>query len=477
MKCESRQAYLDGTLSERDQAEFEQHRDECSKCKTEIGRWLAIDTALGAWAQAREEAERPVAEPTSAQAMELLRRADDRQRRARSSRPRWLLPVVSLGTAGVAAVLVGTWWLGYLSPRHPPVQLAQAPSGLEIFTSDGRAEIPAARVAGTHLDTPTDGRMLARLGHDAFGLNRDGAAVLVDASPSSTHILLEHGTLAVQARPRRPGALSIAAGAYIVRVVGTRFLLELTSRDELAVAVTEGVVTILAEGRAQPHRVTHGQRLQLRLGVAPRLSPLPSTVETKITELLTPPIVATSAPQAGTRAPKPSRTLDTPRVARHERAPKPRADYAQWRRWIMQGEYARAETTLTHYVEAVPGDLQAWSLLADCYRKSGKPQEAVDTYRRLIIRGDVVLANRARFLAAVILQDDLNDPRAAAKLLREYLSAAETTRPLEASAKVRLGRCLTALGDVKGAQETLREVARDYAGTPAADEAKALLTR
>ena len=87
------------------------------------------------------------------------------------------------------------------------------------------------------------------------------------------------------------------------------------------------------------------------------------------------------------------------------------------------------------------------------------------------------MANRARFMAASVLQDELGEHNAAVAMLRAYLAEGQALRPLEAAAQVRLARSLRRLGKLDAAREVLGAVLEQHPGTPAAADAKRLLSR
>jgi predicted Zn-dependent protease len=75
--------------------------------------------------------------------------------------------------------------------------------------------------------------------------------------------------------------------------------------------------------------------------------------------------------------------------------------------------------------------------------------------------GQGLEANRARFQAAVLLQDQLNQPRTAAELFREYLAAAVQWQPLRPWAELRLARCLASLGQRDEARRLIEALTRE----------------
>jgi TolA-binding protein len=150
-------------------------------------------------------------------------------------------------------------------------------------------------------------------------------------------------------------------------------------------------------------------------------------------------------------------------------------DLDTWRGWVLAGRYGAAEEALAAHVATAKNDVEALSLLADCYRKQTKWKAAVKVYRDIIEADAGAPAERARFQAASILQDELGDHAAAVPLLRAYIARRPPVRSLEAAARVRLAHSLEALGKQNAADQQLRTVVEEFPGTTAASEADALL--
>jgi tetratricopeptide (TPR) repeat protein len=157
---------------------------------------------------------------------------------------------------------------------------------------------------------------------------------------------------------------------------------------------------------------------------------------------------------------------DAPATARDQRArPKQRHAVAASRRLVLAGDYRRAARRLRHHLKLQPEDGNAWALLGDCLRKTQQWRKAIAAYARAAETANGSVANRARFLAASIHQDQLDNPEIAARLLRVYLRQGPGLRPLEAAAMARLADALEESGDSAAARR-IRErlVARDRAG-------------
>jgi hypothetical protein len=265
----------------------------------------------------------------------------------------------------------------------------------------------------------------------------------------------------------------VESGDVVVRVVGTRFRVLRQQGDAVEVAVQRGKVVVERAGASRV--VSAGQSARFD-PEGDHLEAMSSADEADAFQGLN----AADKPSDEASAAEPDVWEAAPRPAPpgpNRRAVAQRRDLESWRQWVLQGRYVEAESALIARVHLAPRDTEARSLLGDCQRKAGEWPAAVATYRGVIAQGDSASANRARFLAATILAEKLNDPAAAVPLLRQYLQQGAQLRPLEAAATVRLARSLLLVHEDAEARALLEKVIRDHEGSAAAAEARALLER
>jgi TolA-binding protein len=148
-----------------------------------------------------------------------------------------------------------------------------------------------------------------------------------------------------------------------------------------------------------------------------------------------------------------------------------------YRQWVLEGKLAEAEAALSQHLATHSIDTEAMSLLADCRRKAGKYNEALDTYKTLMAVAGTHQANRARFKAAVLMQEQLNDHFGAASNFEEYLASGTGSPLLKAKATVRLSRSLIALGERIRARKLLKQVIQTHGGTSTAIQAREILDK
>ncbi len=465
--CDLLERFLDGALLAEQQT-FEAHLSMCPKCQPEVARFEQLAQQASAWAHPRG-----VPEPTLAKRSLLVRRAYERAG-ARSRGPLWVL-----AAGGVLAAAMVT----FVVVRRPSLPLA-APPQVELALTRGASHevIHSTEVVGSLIEAREP--VVATLGRDRFGLSAGSRVRVVKVSATLTRLSVETGRIAVEVDPRRgSGAFEVEAGEVLVRVVGTRFFV---SREEgrRFVAVAHGTV-IVRQGRSE-WTLNAGQQLPLE-GPTPTVTQLSGAVADELDATLQGSVIdaGRSGPlptaQQPPVEPKPHEAPGTDDVEPDPVAPAlaPRvpnaSSLAQWRKWVVEGRYDDADEALGKHLKKHPLDVEALSLFSTLQRKRQDFAGAVTTSRKIIATGDAASANRARFQAASLLQDQLGDAAGAARLLEAYVKQGKPFKPLEAAAMVRLGRALKSLGRAPEATKWLERVVSGYPNTPEATEADHLL--
>ncbi len=142
------------------------------------------------------------------------------------------------------------------------------------------------------------------------------------------------------------------------------------------------------------------------------------------------------------------------------------------RRLVLNSQYSQARVVLVERLKHSPREAESWDLLAIFLRKAGDWSGAIESFERVIEYGSADQANRARFLAATLVQDRQKDNIRAQVLLVNYLT--HWPRPLEAEAMVRLARAQLGLGKRIEAQAIITKIIEKYPGTPSAFLAREL---
>lgn len=416
--CLHRDEFLDGALSPDRAAAFEAHLLQCAECRRAVELWRSQHALIAQWA---------AADPAPPQAVtRLIARA--RSPRA-SSRARSLWVVGGLAVAALAVAL----FVFRPAPERPAPQ---------VLVAEGEP-------------------LTTTMGGDTLTLTA-GSRAEVWREQKDTRVRVLTGASSFRVVKRSAGErFVVEVGPLEVRVVGTVF--HARAGAEPTVFVTEGVVEVW-RGATQVARLTRGEAYDgSRRAARPEELSLLEGPPAK-TPLEPQPPPEPGARDAGIVALVPQRpralTLDADAVTRA----------------MVENRLADATKLVTSHLARAPKDATAWLLLGDIRRKSGTPAPAVAAYQRAIAVGNPALRNRARLLAASLLQDSMGKERAARLLLEAYLKEPVSARPLEAPVLVRLARLDIAAKATRAARRRLELVLSRHPTTPAAVEARELLS-
>ncbi len=419
-----------------------------------------LDERLHDWASGRS-----APAPTAAASRRLADVVAGRARERTRSRRRQVW-----GVAAAAGIVLGVGLVLGLTHDRGPAEWTP-----ELLYADGSAVVPSDEA----LQVPGEGRLVARIGDDTVGLGERSAVQVERARGTSTRLRLDSGTLVADVRPRtaREGRFEVTCGPYLVQVVGTRFLLERGDDGGLEVVVRDGVVVVA--GGAREHRVEAGYRLTIDAGGNSTLAPVEPSIE-RLTTLLSavpaseiPPMPR--APRGGDDDPPPV----PPGVSLRDDAPAPPEvvppTLEELRRRLLDGDVATTTEELEARVEEDPADADAWMLLATARRKAGDREGAVGAWREVMDRGDEATANRARYEAALLLQELPDGHADAIVLLQALLASPVGVEALGAEVRLHLAESLRAEGRAEEARPVLEDLTRSYPGTGPALTAREML--
>jgi hypothetical protein len=483
--CDALQSYLARLLEGDARTAFVRHVESCEACRNAVARATAVDGALVVWFAAQ-----PVPPVRDAVAGLLAQAADpkslsrlvSRRPTAIGSKPRGaLLPpfrawVVAAATLAVLLVGMGLrgWSWRARDQVAAPAPTAGVPVALSVLSAKDGHVLNESRGGTRTMEVPGDGQLLVRAGGDVLGL---GARTRVEVLPplgKHARVRLATGVVAVEAAHRpEVGALSVEAGNYTVTVVGTRFSVAWDGAARLGVVVDDGEVSVAKPGGGV-RTVRAGQSLHAggEVGAEGTLADSSAdevaTLHRCLSATPEPPAPAFPSATAQASASLSGASTDAAPGSRPEPAP----DDATIRQWLVDGETARAEQALVARLAVAPRESASWWLLGETRRRTGRPREAVVAYRKVIELGSPAEANRARYNAALLLEERLGDATGAIALYRAYLAGRPC--PLEASAQWRLGRLLKARGDDAG-RGVLEQLVRLHPSTPEAEQAARLL--
>jgi tetratricopeptide (TPR) repeat protein len=257
---------------------------------------------------------------------------------------------------------------------------------------------------------------------------------------------------------------------FTVEVIGTRFLVDLNGAGEQAVViVSDGKVNVRG-AKIGKHSLAAGEALEIDSVLEVRLADNEDLIA--LNDLLAGSPSSQPAPALAHATPRPDAgefagigsdgskndVVMEPAGASpdsHEATDSDLSSISKWREWVIEGRLDEARFALRDHLKQNPSDANAWSLLADCERKRSNWAQAVVAYDKLVALSEGERANRARFKAALIIQDRLGDHEGAVKALEQFLAQGGNGTLLEARAKVRLAGSLMALNKPERAREYL----------------------
>lgn len=388
--------------------------------------------------------------------------------RERSRARRRLVVVVS----AAAVVVVGLTLLLHGQRNRSPASWTP-----EVLYLEGSATAPVTDT----LSVPGEGRLVARIGVDVVGLGEESTVRIEQARGAVTRLALDTGTLVADVQPREKpgGCFEVVVGPHVISVLGTRFLVERRVAGGLRVVVRDGVVR--ASGPGGETRVEAGYRLDIDEHGVARLEPVEPSIErlSKLLSAVPETIVESAPPPTSGGGGLPGSPPPPPQTSfRGQDGPPPDEQpptLEELRQRLLDGDLEDTLADLDARLAEDPDDADAWALLAAARRKAGDRNGAVGAWREVIARGDGAAANRARYEAALQLQQLPGGHPEAIGLLQDLLVSPEGVEPLVAEARLHLAESLIAEERQEEAWPLLEEVTRSYPGTGPALSARELL--
>jgi TolA-binding protein len=519
--CDHLSPYLDGRLERAGRDYFETHLHICSQCRDVVNAWACAKNGLKNEAADR----RRRLTPTDEEAAKLVEWAILEQSSSGFGSIRVLVPL----TAAVSFILA--FWLGtaWTNAPEPTVQAAETRARSVLPTTTTSLEDDSTNSVALEYETSDTGHTTGKVGRDRFGLMPSSKLSVVSVATKDTVLNLETGAAVFQVSPRKNGRhFIVEAGAYRVLVVGTRFSVD-RRETGVRVSVVEGIVEVSEKG-GRGWRLKAGEVLSVAMGEKETRQANDGGEALAMARILgeapfeTTPDEASAAEDDAlamqfdiddAETAKPGRTafkrkhwkfLRRQMAAKSKAAPsiylggdEKGGDVAEpeagsdnalqlndtpkpegvdlWRQWVLDGKLRAAEEALVAHLENNPVDTDAYSLLADCRRKAGKYHAAIEAYKKLTAIAGEYQANRARFKAGVLMQENLKNHLGAAAIFDEYLATGKGTPLLRAKATVRLAQSLIVLGETDRAKMLLRRVIDGYGGSSVAIEAREILNK
>ncbi|MBW2276641.1 MAG: FecR domain-containing protein [Deltaproteobacteria bacterium] len=474
--CHNLKDYLLGMLDDAGREVFEAHLGGCSVCRDEVSAWEGVDDAVNSWSDSRA-----VPETSPFVANRLVKVASQgRQPKLRRQTLSPLSIAAASALAAAAAIVLVVHFTGNDDSGDDALTMLVEPTLVHAEGGEIRLDQEAGEAA---LTVENEGRLLATVEDDRIAVSSRSDARLSRNDRGALRIRLVRGAVTVAAAKRDGTApLMVVAGSHRVEVVGTRFKVSLAEDGGFQVAVSEGKVRVVGDDGSSRF-VLEGQLFELATRGEERIAALEAGLARSMDALLeergAPELEPIEGPAAEVALVEPideeidSGPPDVPAI-------KPRpvvdaTDLGEIKNWILAGKLDQAETALELHLRRHRRDVKAWNLLANCRRKAGNFGDAVAGYRKVIEYGSAGQSNRARFIAATVLQDRMARQGEAAALLEAYLERPQSLKPLEAEAMVRLARAQLRTKRTGEAHALLRKVIDRFPGTTAALQARRLL--
>jgi ferric-dicitrate binding protein FerR (iron transport regulator)/TolA-binding protein len=466
--CRDLDGYLARGLAPSRASAFEEHLAGCAECRGAVASWDDVVRTVNRSARA-DAASRQVTAEDRLRLVSRARREEGLGRAPSRRRTR----VALLAAASMVLVLgaVVIWRVGF---------------GAATENESAGAEAKAGKI----LEATGETWLAIHVGPARLAQAPGSEVRLLSDDPTETRLRLVHGRIALEAQSLIDGAqLIVEAGRLEVRVKGTVFAVA-RDRDRIRVETVEGEVAV-ARADGSSWRVVAGRQLVEDSAGGVFVDELPDEARSQIVRMLsasceperepTNPLEVVEATDVAVEpSAPPDRAGDETHVGNGLNGSMPAQDgilfdrLQVWRELVASGRFVEAEGELTRYLDTHPDDTAAWSLLADCRRKSGRWNDAVAAYLELIDRASGSEAGLARYKAGVILQDRLGDHLAAERLFRAYLERSGSGA-LVPDAMVRRARSLAALGEEQSAARLLEQVIQAHEGSFAADAARRML--
>jgi len=450
-----------------------------------VEQWQGIDNAFVAWMTARAGVEQPVQASDAARMVEsVAERLQPRVFRLHRRPLVWATTAAAIIAVSSSIVLV-TRETEVAKPLEEKGSFVTV--NAKVLQPDKQRSFALEKPVGKVLKSPDHGRVVAHVGTDRIGLGSKSRVRVIALSEKRTSLKLERGTVACSVSPRTASRVfTVEAGWFTVEVKGTRFSVSRASGQELSVCVGEGLVAVYQPGQPTTH-ISAGQRYTFYREGRVETGLISPHDQQNLSSLLDDSELAVDdSPNIDTIPVEDNRDYerqenDKKQSRRKEQSPKPKVlekrQLDTWQKWVLSGRLEEAEKKLSTYLRRTPDDEAAWSLLATCQRKSGKFKQAAESYSRVSELAEVSRANRARFMAASLLQDEVGNHAAAAALLEQYLRSSQQRTPTRAEATIRLARSLIVLKKKKRAKELLETIADTYGRNPVANRARKLLKK
>jgi TolA-binding protein len=393
--------------------------------------------------------------------------------------------------AAVAAAVIVALFIGIFTKNSTNTSKEQNSFNMDIMLSQNAEIKTVNHKEKSKITVHENGRIIVNFNDDYIGLAGRSEAVIDNSNSRKVAINLKSGKIAIKARHRIKGErLEVTAGGHRITVIGTRFIVDMSKKLKLQVLVSEGKVKVTLNDGKETF-VKSGQYLEINNANEIKVSNLDKIQIESINKMLNSNVatasVATASIDMSDNEPLTSSeaavnlhksydvSKDKTDVEKISVKQPRRINLKEIRSKVINGQYSEADRLLTSYLEFHPKDADAWFLLGQSKRKSGRYRESAAAFEKAAAIADADMANQIRFMLASLYQDKMGKNSMAQKILNEYINNKTGNKPLMPQALFRLARTQKALGQNLQADKTLKIIIKKYPGTQLANHAKGLL--
>jgi hypothetical protein len=339
---------------------------------------------------------------------------------------------VRVGRAWLVASLAASAVIGGLLA----LQVSDEGGGQTLAVGSARFDLRIGQGA-LQSGSVTEGQLLESGRHGLIDVDLGSARLHMAAatrvrfdrmSASELRLLLQQGRVEVDFHPARKGEqrMVIASAAVDVRVVGTRFVVEVDAAGNTEVSVREGVVEVVPRSGGVTRRLKAGERVEVRADGGDATE---QAVRDAIDEELGPVAAADSEPveifdmafalDEQPEAPAPRAAMSKQVAARKLTAA---------RKLLRQGKHGAARDRLRGLVDssaALRYRVEALMLIAESFTAQRDVARASEAYARAdALAPRHPAGHNARFAHARLLERHAGDQKAATAAYRRYLEHA-----------------------------------------------------
>ncbi len=483
--CNLLETYLDGKLDHGLLCTFENHLAECEKCREAAEQWISIKQEYKLWIEtviSVDNNNKDLRTDPSAFVASVLETIESDENSKRNTQKIYYF-------AAAAAVLFGIFGIiyyvsiGKLSTKTDSTTTENpAAEQLEFSTVSIENGIKTKSIVKgvpeNIIEAPLNGRILASLKGDQWGLDSSGQMKVVRAESKKTEIRLFKGTAAFEISPKpKDSRFLVRAGKTSIDVIGTRFSISMDENNLVTVFVDKGIVSVFSE--KWRFELKAGSSITVSQDIASPPTLADEQERKKLAKLLSEDLAPTTDPtnNADDQTPQTiTSSLDEQKRIEgvHKNSP-PRRNIEKWRTLIINGDANKAEKEIGDYLFAAPNDSEVLMLLAACQKKQNKHRKALESYKRVSESGDKKFTGRAYYLAGELSFTELNDFQGAVKFFESYLKHTPANAPNRPEAGLMQAEALIKTGANARAKILLNQIVADYGRTPIANRARELL--